>query len=237
MGSLLTLSLGEYRYVELALKLVVTLIGMMAVLLALSASGVAARFRLPLFLTAVALGGAAWFEYGVFDAWRDAFELAGTSYCVTGHLLDSEGRIIAWSLGVPAILFSFGLVRGASGRVVVSKRTLFLAAVAMAVVTPFSSAAGGALFCFLGVLLVIQVASATAGKSSLYLALASVASGMLLNAAGSHYSFGGGPEGELVRGEIVRSIIDLFSLVIPASLLLIGVPRLSQQEVEFTKSS
>ena len=41
------------------------------------------------------------------------------------------------------------------------------------------------------------------------------------------FSFGGGVSGELVRGEIIRSLIDLFSLVVPALLLLIGTLRLS----------
>ena len=45
-------------------------------------------------------------------------------------------------------------------------------------------------------------------------------------------SLGGGPSGELVRGEILRSLIDIFSLVIPALLLLTGALRLSKTSKE-----
>ena len=57
MDSLLTLSVGEYRSVELVLKLVVALTGMMAALLALSTGVVDARYKLSLMIAAVALGG------------------------------------------------------------------------------------------------------------------------------------------------------------------------------------
>lgn len=225
--SLLTLSIGEYRSVELVLKLVVALTGMTALLLALSAGGVATRYRLPLFIAAVALGGAAWFQHGVWEAWKEAFELAGTSYCVTGHLLDSEDRIIAWSLGVPAILFCFGLVHGTSGQGwIVARHGLLVLLVAL--LAPFSTT---------GALVLLVIAFALLHKNFSFTLETRLAFGVVLIGlvlfdvlAWHPFSLGGGAGGELVRGEVLRSLLDILSLVLPAILLLIGVLRLSNQE-------
>ena len=69
MDSLLTLPLGDYRSVELMLRMVVALIAMMALLLGFSTLCVTPRFRFPFIFSSVALLGAAWFESGVWVAW------------------------------------------------------------------------------------------------------------------------------------------------------------------------
>ena len=234
MESLLTLTIGEYRAVELALKLVVALIGMTAVLLALSAVSVTQRYKLSLIIAAVALGGAAWFQYGVWEAWKEAFELAGTSYCVTGHLLDGEDRIIAWSLGVPAILFSFGLAHRTSGTQewMVTGQGIFFLLVGLVALFSTSGA-----FVLLVVPMILLNKSISFGLES-KLALAAVFFGLILSdvLAWHPLPLGGGASGELERGELLRSVLDIFSLVIPGVLLLIGVLRLSNQEVLLSSS-
>ena len=62
MDSLLTLSIGEYSSAEIVIRLTAALAVMAAALLALSTSCVRQAMRFPLILSAVALGGAAWFE-------------------------------------------------------------------------------------------------------------------------------------------------------------------------------
>ena len=228
METLLTLFVGEYRSVELALKLVIALIGMTAVLLALSTGVVAARYRLPLIIASVALGGAAWFQYGVWDAWKEAFELAGTSYCVTGHLIADEGRIIAWSLGVPAILFCFGLVDRPPGTKegMVARNGILLLLVGLTALFSTSGAFG------LLVIALLVIAKSISFSLETRLAIAAVFLGLTVSdvLAWHSFSLGGGASGELVRGEILRALIDIVSLVIPAILLLIGALRLSNQE-------
>ena len=233
MESLLTLSIGEYQSVAIALRVVMVLTAMTAALLALSTGIVGRSHRLPLILAAVGLGGAAWFESGVWLAWQDAFELAGTSYAVTGHLLGDEDRILAWSLGVPLLLLSLGMLQVSSGKIMGSQaRILVLAVLVLALVMPFSSFAGAGLFCLIGILLGARGARLPSGKIISTLVLASIGFGILLNAFCTRISLGGGASGELVRGELLRSILELFSLVIPGVLLLIGVLGLSKQESE-----
>ena len=236
MESLLTLSIGEFRAVELSLRLIVALIGMTSLLLLLGITCTAAHYRLPLIISGVALLGAAWFEAGVWMAWKEAFELAGTSYCVTGHLLGSEDRIIAWSLGVPAILFCFGMIQmpgGKAGGYLLEK--LSAAALALAIFAPFSSTAALALVIYIGWLLCVHLPKQIKGIKLLMatrLAVGCIAPGVFLVFLGAFHllPMGGIANGVLVRGEIIRGLIDLFSLVIPAVIFLIGALKLSDQE-------
>jgi hypothetical protein len=227
METLLTLSVGEYSSVEVLLHLVVALIGMTAVLLALTATTLQVQLRLPLFLSAVALGGAAWFESGVWQSWQEAFELAGTSYCATGHLIADEYRIIAWSLGVPAILFSSILVQTKPAKTNKSIIWLGVILLLMALIAPFSIHPNLPLLMIAWVVIHKRI-SMTPETPLLW---GSILVGISL-VRFHPSSLGGGPSSELVRGEILRTVIDLFSLVIPALLLLIGVLRLSKTSQE-----
>lgn len=223
METLLTLSLGEYSSVEIALRLTVALIGMTALLLALTATTLPATLRFPLFLSAVALGGAAWFEAALWQSWKEAFELAGTSYCVTGHLIADENRIIAWSLGVPVILFCFGLIQIPwNKRPGYPLETLTVAVLALMVTAPLSSTWAIITFLFTGITLIRN------GPMTLITSLVLIVIIIGRCLISLHFSFGGGPSGELVRGEILRAGLDILSLTIPALLLLIGVIRISK---------
>ncbi len=226
--SLLTISIGEYSAVEIVLRLAVVLMSMTALLLALSASCVSASFRFSLFLAAVALGGAAFFEAGVWQSWKEAFELAGTSYAVSGHLIADQDRIVAWSLGVPVILFCFGLTEKAfaGNGWMVARYGLLLLLVAL--VAPFSSSAAFILL----VIAIILLHRSISFTLETRIALGAVMIGLSLsNLLGWHpVSLGGGVSGELVRGEILRTLIDILSLVIPSWLLLSGIWRVSNEE-------
>jgi hypothetical protein len=237
MASLLTLSIGEYSVVELILRLTTSLIGMTALLLLLSVSCSSKQFRFPLILSSVALLGAAWFESGVWLAWKDAFELAGTSYCVTGHLLAGQDRIIAWSLGVPAVLFCFGMIRFPHGNTAgyyLEKISLLFAG--LAIIAPFSS--------LLAIILLMAVSGAIAGmrpfrisEHNAPMALETrIAVGCVLLSTAITFlgswnllPLGKSANGILVRGEIILSLCDLLSLAVPSVILLIGVLKLSNQ--------
>ena len=228
MDSLLTLPIGDYRTVELMLRLVVALIAMTALLLGFSTLCVAPRFRFPLMLSSVALLGAAWFESGVWVAWKEAFELAGTSYCVTGQLLAPEDRIIAWSLGVPALLWSLALLgkpRGGHGGFAVERLILIpIVLILLALLAPSSSimtllALGG-----LG-WLIWQPWPENPFARHLRAAHACVVAPFLITLLVSWNCLTLGKEAGkiLVRGEVILSFCTLIALVIPSVILLTGV--------------
>ena len=220
MDSLLALPIGDFRTVELTLRLTMALVAVMAVLLGFSTTCVPPQFRFPLILSSTALLGAAWFESGVWVAWKEAFELAGASYCVTGQLLAAEDRIMAWSIGVPALLGSFALL----GRPRGERGTLILL-VLLALLAPASS---------IMALLVLGILGWRFWKPGnpcarhLRVAHAWVVGLLLLTLLGSWHCL---PLGKvagriLIRGEVVRSFCDILSFVIPALLLLTGVLRI-----------
>lgn len=231
MESLLTLSIGDFRAVELSLRLAVALISMTALLMLLSTTCTAARYRFPLILSGVALLGTAWFESGVWMAWKEAFELAGTSYCVTGHLLASEDRILAWSLGVPAILFALGLVKYSHEKAGTNHvQVLGIGCLLLAVGTPFSRMLGLILFVVASFYLALRISRSSPWRIFIVSALVCMAVGILVPAIGSLYSPPGDAGRVLVRGEILRALIDLLSLMVPGVILLIGALRLPEQE-------
>lgn len=235
MDSLLTLPIGDFRAVELTLRLTVALVAMTAFLLLFSISCTAGRLRLPLILASVALLGAAWFESGVWLGWKQGFELAGTSYCVTGQLLSGEDRILAWSLGVPAILFCFGLLRIPRGEGHRSAWTRFCAAILLlALLAPFSSLLALALLGWVLWSLCFKAPSVATGSSvslrrECLIASGSIALPFLITLLGGWHllPLGKSAEGILVRGEIIRSLCDILSLVVPAVILLTAVLRLA----------
>ncbi len=234
MESLLTLPLGDYRVVELTLRLTVSLIVMTALLQILCLSVVKRPFRLTLILSGVALLAAAWFESGVWLAWKDAFELAGTSYCVTGHLLAGEDRIIALSLGLPAILVCFGLLH--LNPLKKGFRNLCWSALGWGVLGPFYQTA--ALIGF--VLCVLQLRGILLGKPNNHailrvetiVAITSMALGFIVKELGYLYllPLGKSVEEILIRGETIHSLCDILELVVPGMALLIGILRISEEK-------
>jgi len=231
MESLLTLPIGDYRAVELSLRLTMLLIVMTALLQILCLSVVERRFRLPLTLSSVALLGAGWFELGVWLAWKEAFELAGTSYCVTGHLLAGKDRIIAWSLGAPALLICFGLLQLNPREKVF--RNLCWMALGWAILGLFYQTV--ALIGF--VLCVLQFREILPGSSKkqrvlraeAFVSIVSMALGFLIAELGCLHLLPLGKSAAeiLIRGEVIHSFCDLFTLVVPGVALLIGILRIS----------
>lgn len=231
MESLLTLPIGDYRAVELSLRLTMLLIVMTALLQILCLSVVERRFRLPLILSSVALLAAGWFESGVWLAWKEAFELAGTSYCVTGHLLAGEDRIIAWSLGAPALLICFGLLQLNPREKVF--RNLCWMALGWAILGPFYQIMALIGFVLCGVQLRGILPSSSKKQESLrtetIIAIASMALGFTVTELGCLHllPLGKTAEETLIRGEVIRSLCDLVTLVVPGVALLIGILRIS----------
>ena len=238
MDSLLTLSLGDYRAVELALRLVVTLVALSALLLGFTTCCVPLRFRFPMIFSSVALLGAAWFEAGIWISWKEAFELAGSSYCVTGQLLAGEDRIIAWAIAVPALIFSFGLIQIPGGRTFTHPLArLGAAALALGVFSPLSSLLS---FVLLGVTIWILCwkipAAATDRPLPLLfesrLAAGSISLAFFISLLGSWHllPLGKSAESILVRGELFRSLCEILSLVVPAIMLLAGILRYREDQ-------
>ena len=235
MDSLFTLPIGDFRTIELTLRLTVALIVMTAILLALCISCTPARFRLPLIIGSVALLGAGWFESGVWLGWRQGFELAGNSYCVTGQLLASEDRIPAWSLGVPSLLFCFGLLRLPRGERHAPAWTRFCVAVLLlALLAPFSSLLALAVLGWILWFLCFKPLSSLHDSSvplrlECLIASGSIALPFLVTLLGGWHllPLGKSAEGILVRGEIIRSLCDILSLAVPAVVLLTAVLRLA----------
>jgi hypothetical protein len=227
MESLLTLSIGDYRAVDLTLRLTVALIAMTSALLLLGTAAVTRRERVPLIVAGVALAGAAWFESGVWTAWTRGFELAGTSYCVTGQLLAPEERIIAWTIGFPAVLFSFVLLaisfEKPAGK---NLQLLITGLLLLAVATPFSKILEILLLGVLAYVLGFRMARSNPAQHHVRAALASMALGILLPFLAPLLPSDGGVSAGLVRGEIVRSVSDLLSLVFPGVILLAGTLQL-----------
>jgi len=225
MESLLTLSIGDYRAVELSMRLTLTLIVMTALLQILCLSVVERRFRLPLIFSSVALLGAAWFESGTWVAWKEAFELAGTTYCVTGHLLAGEDRIIALSLALPAILVSFGLLHLNPQEK--GFRNLCWTALGWSVLGPF--------FPFVSLVgfasCLAQIRRVLRGAPSI-VAITSMALGFVVTELGFFHLLPLGKlAGEnLVRGETIHSLCDILALVVPGVALLIGLLKISGEE-------
>jgi hypothetical protein len=228
MESLLTLSIGDYHTVEVALRLTVALTGMTALLLLLCTSCTQQQFRLPLMLSGVALLVATWFESGTWLAWKEAFELAGTSYCVTGHLLAGEDRIIAWSIGVPAILFCCGLNQipwGKGGSFLLER--LASVVLGLALLAPFSSIIG---LLLLGYALYLLCFGTSRTSVATKVVAASILLGTMITVLGSFHllpllTMGKSTDALLVHGEIIRSLCDILSLVIPSIILLTDVLR------------
>lgn len=240
MDSLLTLSIGDFRAVELMLRLVVALVAMTALLLGFSTICVPSGLRFPLILSSVALLGAAWFESGVWRAWKEGFELAGSSYCVTGQLLAGEDRIIAWALAVPVLFFSFVLIQA---REVSSFKNplarLGAVAAALGIFSPLSSLLSLALLGVMVWLLCWKIPSSSTNKPlpllrESRLAAGSISLAFFITLLGSWHllPLGRSVEGILVRGELIRSLCDLLSLVIPAIILLAGILRYREDQAE-----
>jgi hypothetical protein len=226
MESLLTLPIGDYRTVELTLRLTLTLIVMTAILQILCVSLVERNYRLPLTLSGVALLGAAWFESGVWCAWKEAFELAGNSYCVTGYLLAREDRIIAWSLGLPVIFVCFGMLQLDPREK--GFRNLWWTALGWAVLGPFFhfiSLLGFARCLALFRKILTDSSENQKGlRAVTTVAVLSIALSFIVTELAYFHLLPLGKSAQeiLVRGEIVHSLCDILALVIPGVALLIG---------------
>jgi len=241
MDSLLTLSIGDYHLVDLTLRLTMALVAAAALLLGLSTMCVVRRLRFPLILGSVALFAAAWFESGIARAWQGAFELAGSSYCVTGLPLASEDRILAWAFGLPSILFCLGL----SQLDPASKpfRHLCWSVLGLAILGPLFHA----LFLIGFVLCVIQLRGITfpaAAGSSLIstaanrIALLGMTVGIMLTEAGHLHllPLGKTADSILVHGELIRSFGDMLALALPGATLLVSILNLLRKDTQDSSS-
>lgn len=233
MESLLTLSIANYRTVELTLHLTVALIVMTSLLQIFCLSAVERNFRFPLIFSGVGLLGAGCFQSGVWLAWKNAFELAGTSYCVTGHLLAGEDRIIALSLGLPVIFVAFGILHLDPREKVF--RNLCWTALGWAVLGPFFhfiSLLGFARCLALFRRILTDSPENQKGlRAVTIVAVVSIALSLIVTELGYCHLLPLGKSAQeiLVRGEVVHALCDLLALVVPGAALLIGALKISSE--------
>jgi hypothetical protein len=239
MESLLTLPVADYRTIDLALRLVLALVGAVALLLGLSCMCVGRQLRYPLILASVALGTAAWFESGISRAWQGAFELAGSAYCVTGLPLASEDRIIAWAFGLPAMLFCLGLVQLDYRSK--SFRNLCWSVLGLALLGPFFHVLFLIVFAYCvfqlrGLVIPAAGESSTICTAANRIALLGMMIGILLTESGHLHllPLGKTVDSILVRGELIRSVSDILALALPGAALLACILNLPQKETQIS---
>lgn len=224
MDSLLTIAPGQFHAADLALRLTAVLVTGSSLLLGLAGPCFPAPKRLVLAIASVGLACAAWFEWSVSAAWRGAFELAGTSYCATGLPLASEERVLAWSLGVPVLLFCYGLAW--LGRGTKALRNLAVASLLAAVLgTFFMTASVVALLYAMKELRGTWLGSS--GNAPFVIAVNRIGLGAMLCAIlvmilgrMNLLPLGSGADTILVGGECVRALGEVLALVIPSLALL-----------------
>lgn len=237
MDSLLTITSSQFLTVETMFRAAFLLPAMGSLLLILSAGAVSPNLRLPLFTGGVALAATAWLEHGVLASWHGAFEPAGMSYCVTGLPVDDAARVLAWAIGVPALLMSLGMARipwGARGGYLLEQNSLVL--LIMGVVSLFTSTAGFALILWSGYLSCIRITAHAppSSRSQGFIAFGAVTLGMIIRALGSLHFLptGGDTATRLVSGEFYRTFADMLCLVVPALVLLVRVVSRNASEAK-----
>ena len=235
MDSLLTLSIADYHLVDLTLRFTATLVAAVALLLVLCTMCVERRRRLPLILGGVGLGAAAWFGRGVASAWRGAFELAGSSYCVTGLPLAGEDRILAWIFALPLWLFCLGLLHLERGSK--SFRNLCWLVLGTALLGPFFDFLFLLGFVFSVHQLRGHLIPAPAGSPPIItvanrIIILGMTAGILLTEAGHRHllPLGKSADAILVHGELIRSFSDMIALALPGAALLVCILNLPQKE-------
>jgi hypothetical protein len=234
MDSLLMLPPGGFLAVDLALRIAFALVVMTGVLLGLATMCVGRSHRFPLILGSVALLGAAWIESGIARAWQGAFELAGSSYCVTGLPLAGGDRVVAWALGIPALLFCLGFAQ--LDRSSKAFRNLCLSVMALAILGPFFDFLFliGFLACVIQLrgLVIPPGRGADIRTAANRVALMAMAAGILLTEAGHFHllPLGTAPDSILVRGELIRSLGDVLTLVLPGAALLVCILNLPEKD-------
>lgn len=227
MDSLLTIAPGQFQAADIALRMTAVLVTGSSLLLGLAGPCVPAPKRLVVAIASAGMACAAWFEWSASSCWRGAFELAGTSYCVTGLPLAPEDRILAWSLGVPALLFCYGLAW--LGRETKALRNLAVAAVLAAVL--------GAFFMTASVVALLYGMKELRGTwlrgsgaspfppfviAANRIGLGAVLCALLLMMLGrmNLLPLGSGADNIIVGGECVRALGDVLALVVPSLALL-----------------
>jgi len=242
MDTLLTLGVSQFHAVDLVLRVASALVTASALLLAFSASCVATGRRLPLLVASAGLAVAALFEWGVSVAWRGAFELAGSSYCVTGLPLAGEDRVIAWALGIPVLLFCFGFAQlDRGGR---NFRHLCVTVLTMAVLGPLFLTIMLAGFAYSLKLLSGVWLRSRAGIPPIVMwadriGLGGLVVGLVLTVLGRIHGLplGHTAESILVRGEIIRGLSDMLGLMVPALALMTASLNLPEKETAWSLKS
>lgn len=228
MQTLLSLSAGNFLTVDLYLQGSFVLTLLTALLSLLSISCVEARFRFPLILTSMALAGSGWFLHGAWKAWRGAFELAGSSYCVTGWPLAPECAIMAWAIGVPLLILALGIsTRSSRGISLMRLGQIVLLLALLSLVTRI-----GALIAYLACLWFLrsELMKPSPTRLALRISAGAILLGFVITGLGSLHLLpvGTDPETALARSEILRSIALLTALVTPA-LSVVWITFLRQQ--------
>lgn len=108
MKTILTLTVGEFHFVDDLLLLALIMTGTFGFLFLKNSSLLSgpcwSRKRLALDLTGMAATITSFCFFWLNRSWNNAFELAGNSYAVSGHLFREDYRYVAWFLTTPLLL-------------------------------------------------------------------------------------------------------------------------------------
>ena len=122
MKTIMTLSLEEFSFVYDMLSLTIAAMGAFTLFFFLSRSQVLPQFRPALLVAGIVTIVSCFHYFQIFQSWNNAFELAGSSYAVSGHPFRETYRYVGWLMTIPlqllAVLLFLGLSQQALHRLV-----------------------------------------------------------------------------------------------------------------------
>ena len=111
MKTILTLTVGEFHFVDDLFLLALMVMGIFGFLFLKASSFLQVPFRsrerLALDLAGIIAIVTSLCFFWLSRSWNNAFELAGNSYAASGHLFREDYRYVAWFLTAPLLLTAF----------------------------------------------------------------------------------------------------------------------------------
>jgi len=114
MKMIMTLSLEEFSFIYDMLSLTIAVMGAFTLFFFLSRSQVLPQFRPALLVAGIVTTVSCFHYFQIFQSWNNAFELAGSSYAVSGHPFREAYRYVGWLMTIPLQLLAVLLFLGLS---------------------------------------------------------------------------------------------------------------------------
>src|SRR3990167_3851926 len=120
MHSIITLTKEQFTLGHDIFSLTIDLMGAAALFFFFSRDRVLPRFRTALLLAGISAALGCYHYIQIFHSWNEAFEFAGNSYIVSGHLFHETYRSLNWLLAMPLLLVAFVLILARSKDLTIS---------------------------------------------------------------------------------------------------------------------